>query len=194
MEAPYGRKGSIDLFLAEAESMKKESLRIVEIGTIRGEGEAQSNGWSTVAFALFSERIKNCFVDSVDLSIAACELSRTVLNRYDIGKFVNIVCEDAMTWITKQSDNSIDVLYIDGWDYHSGIEKISENQTLLFTELALTKIAETSIVVFDDNYSDDFDGKGKLAIPFLLNRGWKLKTIIDNQVILIKNGSRNSFM
>ncbi len=183
---PYGRRESIDMFLAEAEAMKKESLRIVEIGTIRGEGEAQSNGWSTVAFALFSERVKNCTVDSVDISLDACELSRNILNRYDIGRYVNIICEDAISWITKQDNCSIDLLYIDGWDYHAGIEKISENSTLEFTKLAMEKLSSESIVVFDDNYSDTFDGKGKLAIPFLINNGWKIKALVDKQVILIK--------
>lgn len=191
---PYGRKNSIDLSLSIllAQANKSSHLSIVEIGTIRGMDEAHSNGWSTLAFAAFCKHVKvqnqcQAIFYSVDVSEHACSISKSVLDKYGLLPNANVVCENAHTWILKLQDCQIDLLYVDGWDYHLGNERESEVETLKFVKSALPKLNRGALVLFDDNFDIHFTGKGKLAIPYLLSEGWVQVEAMDNQVLLIRN-------
>lgn len=190
---PYGRKTSKDLYLSMCKmvALNKGGLTMVEVGTTRGEGEAQSNGWSTLIVAEFVKDMwENHGISirftSVDISQDACNMSMKLLKRYGLEKWVNVVCEDALSWIVKQKPNSIDAIYIDGWDYHAGIEHESEVATLEFTKLALPILNNNAIIMFDDVFDRHYYGKGRTAIPHLISQGWLEATFLQGQVILLK--------
>jgi len=191
---PYGRKNSLDLTLSilSSQANPNSNLTIVEIGTIRGKDEAHSNGWSTLAFAAFCQYFetdkKSKFrFFSIDISEQACSISRSVLESYGLLSYADVVCENAHTWILKAEDRQINLLYVDGWDYHLGNERESEVETLKFVKSAMPKLSYGALVLFDDNFDNQFTGKGKLAIPYLLSEGWIQVAGIDNQVLLIPN-------
>lgn len=191
---PYGRKNSLDLALSllYGRSEPMRTLTLVEIGTIRGMDEAHSNGWSTLAFAAFCQHLQTrknrvCRFHSIDVSESSCSVSRTVLGQYGLLPHANIVCENAHTWILKMEDHRIDLLYLDGWDYHLGNERESEVETLKFLRSAIPKLNDRALVLFDDNFDAQFTGKGRLAIPFLLSEGWVQIATLDHQVLLCKN-------
>jgi len=183
-QPPYGRKKSFDRFLSLIKT--KSNPFITEIGTVRGQQEAESNGWSTLIFAYFIKKNRFQKLTSIDISSSACDLSKKIASDFGLENFINWENTDAIQWVQKQEDKSIDAIYIDGWDWHEGEEETSEEETLKFTKLLINKIKDDGIILFDDIFDNSFRGKGKKAIPYLLSQLWIIISFEDNQVMMIK--------
>ena len=99
---------------------------------------------------------------------------------------------------------SIDYIYLDAFDfYHDNHsqDRINKYKTILNTTInnadchqmhldccinMLNKLSPNCVITFDDVLNDSFDGKGKTAIPFLLNNGFKIFSSIDHSCTLIR--------
>jgi predicted O-methyltransferase YrrM len=165
----------------------KHNPLIVEVGTIRGEQEAESNGWSTTIFAHFVK--ENGFRDliTIDISKEACVFSKKITAKFGLAKYINWQNIDALDWIENQPNKSIDAIYIDGWDWHEGEEETSENETLKFTKSLIYKIKDDGIILFDDIFDESFRGKGQKAIPYLISQKWIILSHVNNQVMMVKH-------
>ena len=81
-------------------------------------------------------------------------------------------------------DQPIDFLYLDSWDYSETDPSPAQHHCLREIKAAYDKLTKNSIVMIDD-CNIPGGGKGKLAIEWLLERGWYLHRN-RHQVILLK--------
>ena len=153
----------------------------VETGTIRSVEDWSGAGYSTYLFGywLWSNG-GNLW--SVDTSQTSCEFARRETAVF--GDTVSVVNSTGEEFIRQLSDDSIDLLYLDSCD-----TDVPEHAEVCLGEAkaGLSKLRETALVGIDDTpfSGGAFIGKGKLAIPFLLNHGWRI-LYAGYQVILIK--------
>jgi len=174
--------------LAEDGLIDKLRGTIIEIGTERGHG-------STEALAKTAKRHNMRFI-TVDIFEDAVVAIRKPLKKVD-PRF-KAVCMDGIMFLRKYPRNDITVLYLDAFDaFYSNSQRIhSEKKNCeyevrgnkLFNKNAWkmhlgcikvchTKIVAGGLVVVDDTRLDEsgnWDGKGKLAVPFLLNNSYNL--------------------
>ena len=97
----------------------------------------------------------------------------------------------------------IDFLYLDAFDfYHENhsLKRIDKYKTILNTTInneecyrmhleccvnSIDKINIGGYICIDDSFGVEFDGKGKTAIPYLLDNGFIIDTM-ENKCILLK--------
>jgi hypothetical protein len=80
--------------------------------------------------------------------------------------------------------SQIDLLYLDSYDYDENNPGPPQEHNLNEVIAAYDKLTDNSIVMIDD-CNIPGGGKGKLAIQYLQDRGWRLYTN-KHQVILLK--------
>ena len=185
----YGRKKSFDDFLSLCILNPCDDFNLLEVGSIRGENQEISNGNSTMLFSYFS-KLKNINFYSVDISIDAFNFAKGKLEENNLINYCNLINDDIFNYI-KDINYKINALYVDGWDYHLGVEHHSEQETLKFIEKIYEKLSDNCIILFDDILDTNFNGKGKYAIPFLLLKGYDYRYYKEtNQVLLIKKWNK----
>ncbi len=97
---------------------------------------------------------------------------------------LSIVCGDSVTFL-EAFPQQIDFLYLDSYDYDVYNPNPAQQHCLNEVLAAENKLTSDSIVMIDD-CNIPGGGKGKLAIQYLLNKGWYLYQN-RHQVILLKN-------
>lgn len=193
----YGRKHGFHTSLSLLRSI--QSPTILEVGMMRSDEQAESDGHSTKVFADFIR--KNPLggnLISIDVYGPAITYCTTALTKSELmSDQISLVCANANEFISNKEIRAInkielskiDLLYMDGWDYSGSVEskKASEDETLKFILSAEKLLSDTSLILFDDVYNETWDGKGKKAIPYLLSNGWMCVFVTGNQALLIKN-------
>lgn len=179
----FGRYESFcNLFTEVHKLYNFNPVTIVETGTARSYSGMQGDGWSTVAFGWWASKT-NSKVFSIDISHENIEISRNVADTY----------KDWITWITDDSvktlenfDGLIDILYLDSYDSHSGIEKQAQEHQLAEVKAAIPHLHNNSLILLDDIGDDFKGGKGELSIPYLINKGFGIlqHDNINKQVLL----------
>ena len=104
----------------------------------------------------------------------------------------------------KNFPEKIDFIYLDAFDYyHSGhsqkrkssyaknlgCEINNENCHKMHLECSkslVEKLSKDGVIVFDDILNREFDGKGKTAIPFLLESGFIIETFYSRGCVLVR--------
>lgn len=172
-------------FLTALELMGSRKMKtIVETGTSRsGDMNYAGDGGSTIIFSEWAKDYKAEFY-SVDL----CEeylINAEDAVRKQIGNHlqdIHFVCSDSVSFL-RDFGKKIDFLYLDSYDFDVNNPLPSQYHHLFEIEAAYPYLTEDSIVMIDD-CGLPHGGKGKLAIEFLLERGWQI--IVDlYQVVLI---------
>lgn len=196
----YGRKDGFHIALSLLAAVSNPS--IVEVGVIRGRDEEDSNGYSTKVFADFilknQQRGMGGNLISVDIYLQAVQFCLQVLKDSNLlSGHITVVCADAIEFMQNRelreklncNIQKIDLLYVDGWDYSENPETnaVSEQSTLQLVQLAEPFFLQNSLILFDDVYNDEWAGKAKRAIPWLLSKGWLTLFRRNNQALLIKN-------
>jgi hypothetical protein len=148
---------------------------IVETGCIR-EKDDYSAGYSTVLFGELLRRFGGRLY-SVDRDERNVALARRLTKRY--AKLVAFAVSDSIAylqaWPAAQAGRTIDLLYLDSFDYplrpEDGSPEASQRHCLGELEAALPSLHERSIVLIDDG---DLPGGGKprLAKRRLAELGW----------------------
>jgi hypothetical protein len=161
------RNNTMDILLRET-TKRFESPKIVETGCIRQE-EDWSAGYSTYIFGAYLDGLETGSLTSIDITPSHCETATRLTEEWK--EYINIFCCDSVSWLNDNLEN-IDVLYLDSMDaYLAGcdIHGLKEVQA------AEKNLNKKSLIVFDDTpWDGGYVGKGKLAIPYLLNNGWKI--------------------
>ncbi|MEM7174675.1 MAG: class I SAM-dependent methyltransferase [Chlamydiota bacterium] len=163
--------------------MKKRNCSVlVETGTARnGAGNFIGDGGSTCIFADWAAD-HNAKLFSVDIDESALSMARNALNRKQ-KKYVHFAHSDSVEFL-KKFDQKIDFLYLDSYDYDLAQWEKSQRHCLNELKAAYPRLHENSIIMIDD-CKLQFGGKGGLAIPYLINLGWKI-VVDEYQVILVK--------
>jgi len=83
-------------------------------------------------------------------------------------------------------DKPIDLLFLDSYDYCGDEENIRKCHQHSVNEIkaAWDKLKEKCFVLIDDVFNSQWDGKGKLSIPYLIDNGFEVVYYTDSQVLL----------
>lgn len=160
----------------------------METGTARaGAQNFIGEGGSTIIFGDWATQ-NDAKRYSVDISPEAVFKARNAVRNYV--NHVEIVWVDSILFLAN-FNQPIDFLYLDSYDFDFNNPFPSQHHHLLEIEAAYPQLHENSIVMIDD-CGLPYGGKGKLIIPYLLERGWKIvfngyqviltQAIINNEV------------
>ncbi len=160
------RHRSFDVLLREM-SARFAAPRVVETGCIRAEDDFAGAGFSTYVFGYYL-RQRGGRLTSIDHNAAHCAFARAWTACF--GDTVEVVQADSVAWL-REGAEPIDVLYLDSLDTES---PNSAEHGLAEIEAAYRRLHVGSLVVFDDTIlaAGAYFGKGALAVPWLLERGW----------------------
>jgi hypothetical protein len=167
----------------------RRNLVLVEIGSTRTRGNWEGDGYSTPFFAWIAENSDSDFY-TVDLHSKVTQLSKDICAEYGLGisgnSRVRFITRDGIEFAKDwpKSGLKIDLLYLDAWGWNESDAKWSEECHLEATDILFSSIKSKGIIMIDDilDYKN-WTGKGRLAIPFLLERGCKI-IYLGRQVIL----------
>jgi hypothetical protein len=83
----------------------------------------------------------------------------------------------------------VQFLFLDSYDYEGdkNNKKLSGEHQLKEIQAVEKNLQENSLILIDDIFNTtSFQGKGELAIPYLLKKNWKIINYADTQVLLSK--------
>lgn len=173
-------------FLKMMELMKRTKAKtIVETGTSReGLRGAKSNGAATIVFGKWAKE-NGAFVHSVDISEDSVKNAQAEVDRQNLQDFVQIYHSDSLAFL-EDFDKTVDVLYLDSYDYSNDpeVQKKSQQHHLEEFQRIEDQLHDNSIVLIDDCDLPN-GGKGKLVIAYMLDRGWKILEE-SYQVLLVR--------
>ena len=144
-------------------SLNKPAPMVVEIGCARSMNEAPTDGWSTVYLAQHES-----ILWSVDIDEEALAIAKLLVKQHSQGHVIhNIVCSDGTSFLSQWNYPDIDLLYLDSSN--------DPLDTLTQAKVALPHMAEKGLILIDDvqPIGANWFGKGTMAIPFLVQQGWK---------------------
>lgn len=169
--SPTDKRYSTFLLALQLLDQRKAKV-IVETGTARQGDTANSFMWDGGATIIFSEWAENhhSMFYSVDIDPQAILISKRALNPRNLN--VQLVCHDSIAFL-KNFNHPIDFLYLDSYDFDHFDPKPSQEHHLKEIIAAYPHLTAKSIVMFDD-CDLPHGGKGALAIPYLVNKGWKI--------------------
>lgn len=170
-------------FIEALDLMKQRGARIiVETGTSRnGDANCCDDGCATIIFAEWA-RDNNAIVYSVDIDGQALVNAGNALGRNH--PYVYLIQSDSVVFL-RNFRQSIDMLYLDSYDFEFDNPEPSQLHHLNEVMAAEPWLTADSIVMIDD-CDLPHGGKGKLAIEYLLTRGWKIASQ-GYQVILLQD-------
>lgn len=162
--------------------LERRARTCIETGTARhGDKDFAGDGGSTIIFGHFAQENHAEFF-SVDISEAHIREAKGASGPYlDSIQFVQ---QDSISFL-KAFSEKIDFLYLDSFDYDYYNPALSQQHHLEEVKAALPHLTDRSIIMIDDCYIHG-GGRGLLAIPFLIEQGWK---VVENgyQVLLAKD-------
>lgn len=165
----HDRQHSFDIVLREMCRRFDAKFRIVETGCIRAEEDWAGAGFSTYLLGLFCMG-RGGYLDSVDTSETNVAFARDWVGPF--GAHVRLHLGAGADWL-RANENPIAMLYCDSCDTtfpeHAAV-------CLAEVEAGYAKLEQRALVVIDDTpwYGGAFVGKGALAVPWLLARGWRV--------------------
>jgi hypothetical protein len=161
------RHKSFDVMLRHLRRYERPIM--VTTGCIRAE-EDWSAGFSDYIFGLFFAN-HGGKLHSVDLNAGCVSFARPWCKGY--GDAVELHQSHSHEWLKAYSGPKLDLFYSDSQDVGT---KGYQECALEEARLALPHLADHALIAFDDSpwSCGKFQGKGALAIPWLLERGWKV--------------------
>jgi hypothetical protein len=154
---------------------------IVETGTARcGDTNFDGDGGFTIIFGHWAYA-NNIDMFSVDISESHIDIAQKASVPFH--RNLHFILQDSVEFL-RTFQGKIDFLYLDSYDYNENHPGPPQAHCLKEIKAAYDKLHEASVVMIDD-CNIPGGGKGKLAIEWLLARGWK-KVTNRHQVILVK--------
>lgn len=175
--------GRYSTFSEVLKLMRARNVRtIVETGTARcGDTNFSGDGGSTIIFAHWAT-VHGAKMYSVDISKDHLEIAFKATPEEYLNH-ISFVLDDSVAFL-KNFPEKIDFLYLDSYDYDEKNPGPPQLHNLKEIKAAFDKLTDRSIVMIDD-CNIPGGGKGKLAIQYLLKKGWYLHQN-RHQVILLK--------
>jgi hypothetical protein len=159
---------------------ERDVKTIVETGTARnGECNCQGDGCSTPIWGTWAQE-HDAYVYSVDIDPDAIQCSATACSAYQ--NCISFIVSDSVEFLASFKE-PIDFLYLDSYDFDYSNPGPSQEHHLKEIVAAYPRLHKKSIIMIDD-CDLPFGGKGKLAIQYLLDKGWKV-ALSAYQVVLV---------
>ena len=183
MKPETGRNNSFLKVIEILENTYTQPINIVETGCIRNTTDESKfgDGWSTLNWKYYSDKTKSkVFV--VDINEGHINKSKEIVPE---SKYITYYLSDSIKFL-QNFGKKIDLLFLDSFDYCGDEENIRacHNHSLNELKAAWNKLNEHCFVLIDDVFADNWDGKGKLSIPYLLENGFELVYFTDSQALL----------
>lgn len=158
-------------FLLALGLLKQRNAKIlVETGTARGGmSNFVGDGGSTIIFAHWANQ-NSAFFYSVDINPESVMIAQNAVLPY--ADSVDVICADSIAFLSN-FNQPIDFLYLDSYDFDFADPLPSQQHHLNELKAAYSRLHKNSIVMIDD-CDLPYGGKGKLAISFLLEKGWNI--------------------
>ncbi|MBI2743857.1 MAG: class I SAM-dependent methyltransferase [Chlamydiales bacterium] len=167
---PIGDKRHDTLAFAMQLMQRRGATTIIETGTSRlGASNPLGDGCFTIIVGDYVREMGGVLY-SVDIdpqAIATCAAALGHSRNY-----VQLFTQDSVAFLENFKD-PIDFLYLDSYDYVLDNPNPSQEHHLNEIIAAYPKLTRKSVVMIDDCGLPG-GGKGKLAIEFLVSRGWKI--------------------
>ena len=178
----WDRNRSFDIALRELSARCQGKPLIVETGTIRSEEDWSGAGFSTYLFGSYLYR-RGGRLHSVDLNPFNVSFARNWTGVF--GDTVTVHERDSLAFLSEFNEGKIDLLYLDSLD---ATEARHAEHAFRELELSLPKLHDKSLVIFDDTpwNGGKFTGKGAIAVPWLIEQGWKV-LYAGYQVVMASN-------
>lgn len=159
------------------------SINIVETGTIRNPKDG-CDGWGTLLWKRWAE-VSNSFVYSVDNNNQHLFNAKQVVSH---SPRVFYIYNDSIEFLNCIPNSfKINLLFLDSYDYTPEEQKPCAEHQLKEVKAAEKNFSQNSLILIDDIFDiNNFSGKGQLSIPYLLNKGWKIISYLDTQILLSK--------
>jgi len=168
-------------------------LEIVETGIYSG---VHGVYCSTRIFGKLCQQLGGGRVRSVDIDVERVRAARALLAEF--AQWVEPSVGDSVQWL-KRLKGPIHFLHLDSWDYNGDRRNRDRSQAHGLREIkaVYSKLAPEAVVLIDDQnmdkawwpsarYAPGERGKGALAVPWLLKRGWCV--LADNyQIALVRS-------
>jgi hypothetical protein len=178
-----GRNGSFSRVIEILENTYSQPIIIVETGCIRGTSEESKfgDGWSTLNWDYYAKKTESK-VYVVDISEQHLNESKKIVPP---SEYVEYTQDDSVHYL-QEFDKKIDLLFLDSFDYCGDEENVRacHNHSLNEVKAAWDKLNDHCFILIDDVFDDQWEGKGKLTIPYLLSNGFELVYFTDSQVLL----------
>lgn len=178
-----GRNDSFTKVISILREAYDRPITIVETGCIRkptDEGR-YGDGWSTLNWDYYSKDTGSQ-VHVVDINADHLAASKTIVPESDRLKYH---LGDSVEFL-RSFHGKIDFLFLDSYDY-CGDDKnmrLCHYHSLNEVMVSWDKLNDRCFILLDDVFDSEWNGKGKLSIPFLLDKGFELVYHVDNQVLL----------
>ncbi len=158
---------------------------IIETGTSRqGLRGAKGDGASTIVFGKWAKENK-AKMHSVDINETSVNEARKEVMQQKLSDAVEVHLSDSLEFL-KSVTEPVDFLYLDSYDYSADVEvqKKSQEHHLLEFKAIENQLHDQSIVLIDDCKLPN-GGKGKTAIAYMKQNGWKV-LLNKYQVLLVR--------
>lgn len=144
-------------------------VQIVETGTIRSQEDWGGAGYSTYLLSFFAQTVGGKLT-SVDNEPAHCLFAQSQLKQF--ASTTKVVHSDSVQFL-KSFTSSIDLLYLDSVDTD---KDVLAQHALEEVQAAYDKVESRGHILLDDSPSSSgtYFGRGRLAVPWLLERSCKL--------------------
>jgi hypothetical protein len=183
MKPITGRNNSFLKILEILEKEYDKPITIVETGSIRNTNDESKfgDGWSTLNWEYYAKNT-NSIVYVVDINNDHLNQSKKIVPP---SQYVKYFLDDSVNFLEK-FDKKIDLLFLDSYDYCGYEENIRKchNHSLNEIKASWDKLNDKCYILIDDVFNNNWDGKGKFSIPYLLDNGFVLEYFIDSQVLL----------
>lgn len=183
MKPITGRNNSFLKVLDILEETYNNPITIVETGCIRNTTEESKigDGWSTLNWEYYAKKT-NSKVYVVDINKNHIEQSKKIVPE---SEYVKYYLDDSVNFLNNLNDK-IDLLFLDSFDYCGDEENIRNCHLHSLNEVksAWNKLNDKCFILIDDVFGNNWDGKGKLSIPYLLDNNFTIEYHIDSQVLL----------
>jgi hypothetical protein len=147
----------------------REAPVVVETGCVRGADDwgAGCFGYVVGAWLWLHEAGKLIAVDNDASRLAT---ARKLLEAF--GSRVELANHDSVRWLATNRQK-IDLLYLDSLDVE---HPMHAEHCLAEAQAAMQSLAKDSFILIDDTpwSRGGWAGKGRLAIPWLINHGWRI--------------------
>jgi hypothetical protein len=158
---------------------------LVETGCIRNTTEESKfgDGWSTLNWEWYA-KLTDSSVYVVDIDETHLEKAKQVVPE---SQYVTYKQQDSIEFL-KNFHRPIDFLFLDSYDYCGDEENVRKCHEHQLNELKAVwdKLNDNCFILIDDVFSDNWDGKGKLSIPYLIKNGFRVLYFMDSQVLLFR--------
>lgn len=164
-----------------------EPITIVETGCIRSSSELNKigDGWSTFSWCHWAKKTKS-MIYCVDKNRVHLNLAKNLMG---LNPHINYILSDSVDFLHNLPIKfTINLLFLDSLDYigTDDCKKMSSQHQLNEIKSCEKNLNEESLILIDDVFNKNFEGKGFFSIPYLLNKNWKILNYQDNQILLSK--------